>query len=867
MIGHATLQGAVDESTSRSSDHADDSESPAVATFQTYSLPAINNGANAAAAPAPGMLPSNELIQRKEAILLELPADLLRKDQGNTESTADAPGGQDGEEEESPIMLAKISLDQMYIAMQFSSTIVRIAKIDDRSVRCAERPLETKPHSASDTDSAAAATSKYQKQWTIDLSGTSGEQPMVSDPGTMPKPDLFAGGAGAVARVAGFHARNLLLSRRGSSSGGGGEGGAAVASTGDTIVPGGIFWVDRPSDGHPILVLVTSRAVRLYKISSPTKHSMRLLESFSVPTVIDCFWYEHQARCLMVGSLCRLFEDGKNVETFNMRAFSFHNDDQSRGNSDSVTTVFEPFTVGKQLDGSVPFNSIVLAFLYECVFCVALGETSTTFIKLDSLNGRVTQMKEVSHPKPTDSLPPLDVTRAIVAVVDNTVIITDRDSDACLLLDVYGISGSFCANISANSLGDQSMAFLPPSSLLDSRGRGHLYGISLDLKRVVEFLPPTAAVVSFLLRRRVDPALSHSLALEIIYHVFSDKSKCSSSPLLTFLDLLACDDHGDNNAVGNWDNFACLPLVNQAALLSSDIMMTVPTLTDEGLETMNVMFPFLTQTELLCHVLIPQAREAIAQRDTSQLNLLCEFCFLYMQTLEQHKLLPTPALEVLVISLLWRLGNGEEVVSLLRARHQWRKIFPESKEDVLGQEALAEMLIAIVTDDPTFKHDGNHSDRISSLVIAYAIDLLNNIRSFQIAGKHLLALGRCGDAITITQKAIGTKRRQQNQQQQQSQCVPIKGAQAYDFFTAAINEANTLESIGDRCRLLYNVHSFISDYDPACMEMTPNNSGELQSALASKFGKKFPSELFGCDDDASAISLKAMFGFSIAHFK
>ena len=195
--------------------------------------------------------------------------------------------------------------------------------------------------------------------------------------------------------------------------------------------------------------------------------------------------------------------------------------------------------------------------------------------------------------------------------------------------------------------------------------------------------------------------------------------------------------------------------------------MTVPALTDEGLETTNVMFPFLTQTELLCHVLIPQAREAIAQRDTPQLNLLCEFCFLYMQNLEQHKLLRTPALETFIISLLWRLGNGEEIASLLRARHQWRKVLPGFKEDILGQEALAEMLIAIVTDDATFKHDGNHSDRISRLIIAYAIDLLNNIRSFQIAGKHLLALGRCGDAITITQKAIGTKRRQQNQQQQQ----------------------------------------------------------------------------------------------------
>lgn len=60
------------------------------------------------------------------------------------------------------------------------------------------------------------------------------------------------------------------------------------------------------------------------------------------------------------------------------------------------------------------------------------------------------------------------------------------------------------------------------------------------------------------------------------------------------------------------------------------------------------------------------------------------------------------------------------------------------------------------------------------------------------------------------------------------------------------------------------MHSFISDYDPDCMVMTQCDSGELQSALASKFGR-FPSELFGGDSDSSAISLRAMFGFSIAH--
>jgi hypothetical protein len=844
--------GLLNESSCNYDSQGSHVESQSVdARFQTYSLPAVNHGTCTAA--------SSCLIQRDDPIVVELPAKLL----GGKDTVVRTTKSSVTPRQDDLIMLTKLSLDQRYLAMQFSDTMVRIAKIDNEdSDRRADIPGE---HLISDGDAAAAAISKHRRQWTIDLTASSGEEPILSDPGTMPRLEMFGGGAGAVARAAGFHARKFLNRR----STGSNETDGNATSARSVILPGGMLWVDCRADCHPILILVTSRSVLLYKIS-PKKHLMRRFASFSVPTPIDCFWYEHQARCLMVGSLCRLFEDGENVETFDMRAWSFRrqlregdgSSDQTQRSNDacSMTTEYEKFTVGKKLDGAFSFESISLVSLYGNVFCLAIGEKSVTYIKLDASEGRVSRVTDVPYPNPTDAFA-LDVKKAFISVVDNTIIIIDRSSKTCLILDENESNMPFSTWCPADDFDGHDMSsFLPPSGLLDSSGRGRFYGISLDLQLIAKSLPPTAAVVSFLLRRGSEcEKVSLRLAFEVINRVFNDKD--SSFLLLTFVDILSA--YGNEDSMDSWDNAACLPLVHQAALLSSDVI-TVPVSIEPSLTDRTLSF--LSQTAMLQYVLIPQARSAIAQRDIVQLNRLCEFSLLYLQSLEQRKLLRTPALECYTCALLWRLGNGEEILSLMRARHQWQQAHRRhsawSKEDVLGQEALAEMLIAIVTNESccTCKDDGKGSDRISRLVIAYAIDLLNNIRSFQVAGKHLLALGRCGDAITITQKAIGPK----SCPQQQQDATPIKGAVAYDFFCAAINEAKSLESIGDRCRLLFNVHSFISDYDPDCMTMAPCDSGELQSALASKFGP-FPSELFGGHDNSSSISLRAMFGFSIAH--
>ena len=833
------------------SNHAASASSVTV-RFQTYSLPTAKHGAATF---------KRELMQRDDPIVVELPAQ-----HGNSTPRKIDSG-------ESLMMLAKLSLDQRYLAMEFSDTMVRIARIDnkaDDSVRRADVP-GTGEHlldSTTNCDSVAAASSKYRKQWTIDLTASSGEEPLVSDPGTIPKLDLFAGGAGAVARAAGIHARRFL-NRRGTDSSGEADGNEA--SAGNTVLPGGMFWVDRREDGHPILILVTTRSVLLYKIS-PEKHSMKRFASYSVPTVIDNFWYEPKARCLMVGSLCQLFEDGDNIERFDMRAWSFgrqlhreekSSSDVSRRNSDTCfeTTAFERFMVGEKVDGPLSFETISLVSLYDKVFCIAFGEKSATYTKLDSSTGRVSQVFDVLYPDSTDNI---DIEKAIISVVDNTTVIIDRGSTTCLLLDVNEPNdrpfATWLSSDGFDACNQETSSFLPPSSFLDSSGRGRFYNTFLNLHLIAKSVPPAAAFVSFLLRRRGEyERVGMELAIEVITRVFNDKSNDSSSLLPTFINVLSV--HRDGNEVDSWDSAASLPLVHQAALLPCN-EATSPMSTDHG--SANGALSFLSQSVVLDKILVPQARKAIAQSDVAQLNRLCEFSLLYIQSLEQRKLLRTPALECYACALLWRLSNGEEIVRMLSARHQWQQEhkfrYPSSKEeDAFGEEALAEMLIAIVT-NPNCKYGGKDGDRLSKLVIAYAIDLLNNIRSFQVAGKHLLVLGRCGDAVAVTQKAISHKSRAQHQQK----IVPIKGAVAFDFFCAAINEAQALESVGDRCRLLFNVHSFISDYDPDCMVMAPCDSGELQSALASKFGR-FPSELFGGDSDSSAISLRAMFGFSIAH--
>ena len=234
---------------------------------------------------------------------------------------------------------------------------------------------------------------------------------------------------------------------------------------------------------------------------------------------------------------------------------------------------------------------------------------------------------------------------------------------------------------------------------------------------------------------------------------------------------------------------------------------------------------------------------------------------------------------------------------MLRARVQWKRTLsfmeaskdgenvdpsgksaPGSKGIDVAQEAFAEMLVAITADA---EYNGPNKDRITAIVQSQAIDLLNNIGSYQVASRLLLSFGRVIDAVTICQKAIVPAKRASSQQRQQRPsssgsrtapgrggCIPTHGTRAFDFFACAIEQAESMKNVGDRVRLLLNVHAFISDNDPDSMEMTLESTQgrdeqELQSALARNYGS-FPSNLFDGNTSPTCISLRAMFGFPLA---
>lgn len=326
--------------------------------------------------------------------------------------------------------------------------------------------------------------------------------------------------------------------------------------------------------------------------------------------------------------------------------------------------------------------------------------------------------------------------------------------------------------------------------------------------------------------------------------------------------------------VAKWDHEACLPLIPAAALLSADGDSNTLMLQDDN---PSLYLGMLFQTEVIQIVLLPQAKEAIGNDDKERLNLICDVCLKYMSSLEATTASATPALECLTIALLWRLGQAEEAMSILSARREWQKVLaskhnamrdgtpPYGAFMVIGNESLAEMIIAITTQ---VEYAAPSKELFATSAMTHSVDILTSVASYHVAAKHLLAAGRVVDAITICQKAIlpaksaAALRQQQQTEEQTLTRVPALGVRAYDFFFAAVERAKLMPSVGERARLLFYVHSFITDYDRESMVISIGED-ELQSALAKQYGE-FPSELLHGNDAPVCISLKACFGFPVA---
>ena len=87
---------------------------------------------------------------------------------------------------------------------------------------------------------------------------------------------------------------------------------------------------------------------------------------------------------------------------------------------------------------------------------------------------------------------------------------------------------------------------------------------------IIESTPPSNFTVPFLLRRQIDPVLSHSLALEGMSALLNAETS-DLSILYRWFEHLGMLYAQNGTLVAEWDYEACLPLIPRSALLSEDM--------------------------------------------------------------------------------------------------------------------------------------------------------------------------------------------------------------------------------------------------------------------------------------------------------
>jgi hypothetical protein len=172
--------------------------------------------------------------------------------------------------------------------------------------------------------------------------------------------------------------------------------------------------------------------------------------------------------------------------------------------------------------------------------------------------------------------------------------------------------------------------------------------------------------------------------------------------------------------VCRWDERASVSLMFKCALLPAGREFHIDTFesSDPFRHRQDGVFllrpPVLTQTEILERALLPLARHALASTDKRLLVAVADVAQDLFSAFAMQSNRPCPALECLLIALLWRLGKCQDVLAMVRASafaDQKSSIDPDNHETNvrlhaypiqrerprLGVDALAEMIMAIIT--------------------------------------------------------------------------------------------------------------------------------------------------------------------------
>eukprot|EP00978_Attheya_sp_CCMP212_P000008 scaffold19_cov55-Attheya_sp.AAC.1 len=831
--------------------------------------------------------------------------------------------------------LAKFSRDMKVMALQYSSTMIRIA------------PVLTEIKSLKD--------SVHQRQWVIDLSSHS-SSPIAYTSQTMPPPQASRAG--------------LSFKKFGGKKGNNNNEEEEDILKYGTILPGGVVWSDHGGKSQD-LIIITTTTVILYKISL-SRNSAAKSHMFTHPLAIT-FWYEPISRTLMLGSYSpnqsyyksklskkddmndlslKEDKDSDSEEEIRhppsvlvMRTFFLQMpppdksatsgvvsndallDEMNNSFNDSKASVAQsteaisegssffprlelpppdrvpPFATGlsrgvyhstmnSQQDSSqsdeeedmvevVAANDITLVNIYGEPYCIEVGSLGhghgITLYKLikDGTNSTL-RVKTVIPDNFT--LPRTSFDSTLIYVLDNLLCIMSKVDKSTLFIDIKKMYYKNSTNPKESmvvveetsnekqpdvkSVYEEGLSFLPPFYMLDPQGRGVIFYLKLNIASIADAFPVNTCSVSMLLRRRTLPSLSRSLAMdhfdEILDSIQQNANDVDSiSVRMLWLDAVA-DIYSANKQCQMWDYrtsssfvFQCALLPSSAAFLSGYNPSDYKQLSaDPPIAYQSI----ITQTEMCEQIFLPRAKIALSSTDTEQLEFITETLIEYLGALDRHYVSPCPALQCLLVALLWRLGFGREVLSMLRAERFQRTIDAEDErresksdgnskgEDASllspmeesmrsGRAMFAEMVIVIVNtvtlgigvDQNKMNILVNHKGSVRDSIITRALDILIATSSYHIAAKLLLSWGRVLDAISVCSKAaLKTIYDKPPSRQHPYLTGPSSdrlGTSAQDFFKATVQCAHSYADVGDRCRLFQHLFTFLKLWEPACFSL------------------------------------------------
>jgi len=214
---------------------------------------------------------------------------------------------------------------------------------------------------------------------------------------------------------------------------------------------------------------------------------------------------------------------------------------------------------------------------------------------------------------------------------------------------------------------------LPPNLILDPRERGSVCFLELDLNAILWEIPLSACVVPFLLNR-IDTR-ARSIALSRLNTIIKNQDGVALNKSLWVECITEAYSMQDLATV--WDIESCNPILVRCTMLPSnsgsisisefirkyeqDLPSTCPTPPSN-------FDSILTQTEVLEQILLPNAEESITNNNLGMFQFVCMISCHLMESLTAEYIEVCPALEALVISMLWRLGEAEKVLGILRSR-------------------------------------------------------------------------------------------------------------------------------------------------------------------------------------------------------